>query len=65
MRSITSIPTCSSLSQEKTLFQLYKYYNLNLLNELLGVISPHGFDMGNVGLNVSVYYTTTVFHVSV
>jgi hypothetical protein len=34
----------------KTLFQLNKYYNLNLLNELFGVIIPHGFDMGNIGL---------------
>ncbi len=33
----------------KTLFQLNKYYNLNLLNELFGVIIPHGFDMGNIG----------------
>ena len=35
----------------KTLFQLNKYYNLNLLNELFGVIIPHGFDMGNIGLH--------------
>jgi len=36
----------------KTLFQLNKYYNLNLLNELFGVIIPHGFDMGNIGLDI-------------
>lgn len=29
---------------------MYKYHNLKLLNELLGVISPHDFDMGNIGL---------------
>jgi len=41
----------------KTLFQLNKYYNLNLLNELFGVIIPHGFDMGNIGVNmISILY---------
>jgi len=46
--------TYSTLSQEKTLFQLNKYYKLNLLNELFGFISPHGFDMGNIDLTVFV-----------
>jgi hypothetical protein len=34
----------------KNLFKLYKYHNLNLLSELLGVISPHVFDMGDSDL---------------
>ena len=49
MRSIACIHTYSNLSQEKSLFQSYEYHNLNLLNEKFKVISPHGFDMGNIG----------------
>ena len=30
-----------------------KYYNLNLLNELFGVICPNDFDMGNIGIDLS------------
>jgi len=41
----------STLSQKNPLFQLNEYYNLNLLVEFFGVISPHDFDMGNVGYN--------------
>ena len=48
-RSISCIPTYSTLSKEKTLFQLYEYHKLNLLNEKFKVISPHEFDMGNTG----------------
>ena len=35
--------------------QLYKYHNLNLLNEKFKVISPHGFDMGNTGYIVQIH----------
>ena len=41
------IDTYSTLSQGKCLIQLHEYH---MLNELLGVISPHGFDLGNVDL---------------
>ena len=33
----------------KSLFQLYKYYKLNLFEEYFGVIRSRDFDLGNVG----------------
>ena len=42
--------TYNSTLSKKTLFQLCEYHKLNLLNEKFKVISPHEFDMGNIGL---------------
>ena len=36
--------------KENYLFQVFECFNLNLIAILLGVISPHGFDMGNIRL---------------
>ncbi len=36
------------------MFEAFECNNLNLIAKLFGVVSPHGFDMGNTDLMLSI-----------